>query len=51
MLLDADDDILGTGDVSASLDPKTTKLVNANGWTQDNIIETGELSQANIKRV
>ena len=42
MLLDhADQDILGTGTVSASLDLKTTKLVNANGWTQENIIETG----------
>jgi hypothetical protein len=41
MLLDANDGILGTGNVSASLDLKTTKLVNANGWTQENIIETG----------
>ena len=41
MLLDADDNILGTGDVSVSLDLKTTTLVNKNGWTQENIDETG----------
>ena len=41
MLFDADDDIAGTGNVSATLDLKTTNLVNANGWTQENIVETG----------
>jgi hypothetical protein len=41
ILLDPTDDIMGTGNVSASLDLKTTNLVNANGWTQENIVETG----------
>jgi hypothetical protein len=38
MLLDPTDEIMGTGNVSASLDLKTTKLVNQNHWTQDDII-------------
>ena len=38
MLLDADDNILGTGDVSVSLDLKTTTLANQNNWTSDDII-------------
>ncbi len=37
----ADQDVSGTSTVSASLDLKTTKLVNANDWTQEMIIETG----------
>ncbi|MGA2678079.1 MAG: hypothetical protein ABSF37_02120 [Sedimentisphaerales bacterium] len=41
MLFNASDNIAGSGTVSMSLDLKTTKLVNANGWTQENIIETG----------
>jgi hypothetical protein len=41
MLFDQYDYIAGGGIISASLDLKTTKLVNANGWTQENIIETG----------
>jgi len=41
ILLDPTDEIMGTGNVSASLDLKTTNLVNANGWTQENIVETG----------
>jgi hypothetical protein len=38
MLLDGDDEIMGTGNASASLDLKTTKLANQNHWTQDEII-------------
>jgi hypothetical protein len=41
MLLDANDVILGTGNVSESLDLKATKYFNQNGWTQDQIIELG----------
>jgi hypothetical protein len=36
-----DQDVSGTATASASLDLKTTKLVNKNGWTQENIVETG----------
>ncbi|MGD0573169.1 MAG: hypothetical protein ABSB11_09135 [Sedimentisphaerales bacterium] len=38
MLLDPADEIMGTGNVSASLWPAETKLVNQNNWTQDEII-------------
>jgi hypothetical protein len=38
MLLDPADEIMGTGNASASLDLKTTKLANQSGWTQDEII-------------
>jgi hypothetical protein len=41
MMFDPNDDIAGGGTISASLDLKTTKLVNANGWTQENIVEIG----------
>jgi len=37
MLLDADDDIAGTGTVSASLYTVATKAVNSKAWTQDQI--------------
>lgn len=39
MLLDADDEILGTGNVSASLYVPETVYVNQNHWTQDQILE------------
>ena len=42
MLLDPDDNIFGTGTVSSSLNTALTKLVNANGWTQDEIVRTGK---------
>lgn len=46
MLFDPDDDIAGGGTISASLDLKTTKLVNQNHWTEDQIINgTGGLIQ------
>jgi hypothetical protein len=41
MLFDQDDYIAGGGTISAKLDLKTTTLVNKNGWTQDQIVETG----------
>jgi hypothetical protein len=41
MMFDPNDEVAGGGTISASLDLKTTKLVNKNGWTQENIVETG----------
>jgi hypothetical protein len=39
MLFDADDDIAGTGNISASLNVPETTYVNQNSWTQDRIME------------
>ena len=39
MLFDADDDIAGTGNLSASLNVPETTYVNQNSWTQDQILE------------
>jgi len=39
MLLDADDEILGTGNVSASLYVPETTYVNQNSWTQDQVLQ------------
>jgi hypothetical protein len=41
MLLDPDDDIVGTSTVSSSLWLPATKYVNQNNWTQEEIIHTG----------
>jgi len=38
MLLDPNDELMGTGNTSVSLWLAETKIVNANNWTQDEII-------------
>lgn len=39
MLFDVDDDISGTGNISASLHVPETTYVNQNSWTQDQILQ------------
>jgi hypothetical protein len=38
---DPDQDVSGTSNASATLDIKATKYVNAQGWTQEQVIEIG----------
>lgn len=48
MLLDADDDIAGTGTVSASLYTVATKAINTYGLTQDQILVDGYLTYPSL---
>jgi hypothetical protein len=50
-LLNATDDVTATGTVSTSLWLPATKYANANGWTTDQIINTGDSHQKSLKQI
>ena len=49
-LLNATDDVTATGTVSTSLWLPATKYANANDWTADKIINTGDSHQKSLKQ-
>jgi len=48
MVLNPDDDVLGTGNISMSLWLPETKYANASGWTQDQIVVSGDSSHQGL---
>jgi hypothetical protein len=50
-LLKSTDDVTGTGTISTSLWLPATKYVNQNNWTQDQIINAGDIHQKSLTQI